>query len=34
VTGDAAEAARVIDLFDRYLPQKAVVIPDAALDHY
>lgn len=34
VTGDSAEAARLINLFDRYLPQKAVVIPDAALDHY
>lgn len=34
VTGDSAEATRLINLFDRYLPQKAVVIPDAALDHY
>ncbi len=35
VTGDAAEAARVINLFDRYSPQKAVVIPPATLiqDH-
>ena len=33
VTGDSAEAARVINLFDRYSPQKAVVIPPAALDH-
>ena len=33
VTGDAAEAARVIDLFDRYRPQKAVVIPPAVLEH-
>jgi alkyl sulfatase BDS1-like metallo-beta-lactamase superfamily hydrolase len=31
VTGDAAEAARVINLFDRYSPQKAVVIPPATL---
>jgi hypothetical protein len=29
VTGGAAEAARVINLFDRYSPQKAVVIPPA-----
>ena len=27
VTGDPAEAARLINLFDRYSPQKAVVIP-------
>jgi alkyl sulfatase BDS1-like metallo-beta-lactamase superfamily hydrolase len=33
VTGDAAEAARLINLFDRYSPAKAVVIPAAALDH-
>ncbi len=33
VTGDSAEAARLINLFDRYLPQKAVVIPPGALDH-
>jgi len=33
VTGDAAEAARVIDLFDRYRPEKAVVIPPAYLEH-
>jgi alkyl sulfatase BDS1-like metallo-beta-lactamase superfamily hydrolase len=33
VTGDADEAARLIDLFDRYSPAKAVVIPSAALDH-
>jgi alkyl sulfatase BDS1-like metallo-beta-lactamase superfamily hydrolase len=33
VTGDAAEAARVINLFDRYSPQKALVVPPAALDH-
>jgi alkyl sulfatase BDS1-like metallo-beta-lactamase superfamily hydrolase len=30
VSGNAAEAARVIDLFDRYSPEKAVVIPPAA----
>jgi len=30
VTGDAAEAARLIDLFDRYVPEKAVVVPLAA----
>jgi alkyl sulfatase BDS1-like metallo-beta-lactamase superfamily hydrolase len=33
VTGDADEAARVINLFDRYSPAKAVVIPSAMLDH-
>ncbi len=33
VTGDAAEAARVINLFDRYSPQRALVVPPAALDH-
>jgi len=33
VKGDAAEAARVINLFDRYKPEKAVVIPPAFLDH-
>ena len=33
VTGDAEEAARVINLFDRYSPAKAVVIPSAMLDH-
>jgi alkyl sulfatase BDS1-like metallo-beta-lactamase superfamily hydrolase len=33
VTGDSAEAARLINLFDRYSPQKAVVIPPAVLDH-
>ena len=33
VTGDAAEAARLINLFDRYRPEKAVVIPPAFLDH-
>jgi len=30
VTGEAAEAARLIDLFDRYVPEKAVVVPPAA----
>jgi hypothetical protein len=33
VTGDSTEAARLIDLFDRYSPAKAVVIPSAAWDH-
>lgn len=33
VTGDAAEAARLINLFDRYRPEKAVVIPPAFLEH-
>ncbi len=33
VTGDSAEAARVINLFDRYSPQKALVIPPLVLDH-
>jgi alkyl sulfatase BDS1-like metallo-beta-lactamase superfamily hydrolase len=33
VTGDSAEAARLINLFDRYSPEKAVIIPPAALDH-
>ncbi len=33
VNGDAAEAARLINLFDRYSPAKAVVIPPAALEH-
>jgi alkyl sulfatase BDS1-like metallo-beta-lactamase superfamily hydrolase len=32
-TGDAAEAARLINLFDRYKPEKAVVIPAAPLAH-
>lgn len=31
VTGDSVEAARLINLFDRYYPQKAVVIPPATL---
>jgi len=30
VTGDAAEAARLLNLFDRYEPEKAVVIEPAA----
>jgi hypothetical protein len=35
VSGDSAEAARLINLFDRYSPQKAVVIPSTTLiqDH-
>ena len=33
VTGDAAEAARLIDLFDRYVPERAVVVPPGALFH-
>jgi len=33
VKGDATEAARLINLFDRYRPEKAVVIPPAFLDH-
>jgi len=33
VSGDAAEAARLIDLFDRYVPEQAVVVPAAALFH-
>jgi hypothetical protein len=33
VTGDAEEAARVINLFDRYSPARAVVIPSVLLDH-
>jgi alkyl sulfatase BDS1-like metallo-beta-lactamase superfamily hydrolase len=33
VTGDSAEASRLINLFDRYSPEKAVVVPSAALDH-
>jgi alkyl sulfatase BDS1-like metallo-beta-lactamase superfamily hydrolase len=35
VTGDAEEATRLIDLFDRFSPQTAVVIPAATLvqDH-
>jgi len=30
VSGDSDEAARLIDLFDRYIPEKAVVVPPAA----
>jgi alkyl sulfatase BDS1-like metallo-beta-lactamase superfamily hydrolase len=33
VTGDAEEAARLINLFDRYSPERAVVIPRAVLNH-
>ena len=33
VKGDAGEAARLINLFDRYKPEKAVVIPPAILEH-
>jgi len=33
VRGDATEAARMLGLFDRYRPEKAVVIPPAFLDH-
>ncbi len=33
VTCDATEAARLLNLFDLYSPQKAVVIPAATLDH-
>ena len=33
VTGDPDEAAGLIDLFDRYSPARAVVIPTATLDH-
>jgi len=33
VKGNAAEAARLLNLFDRYKPEKAVVIPPAFLDH-
>lgn len=33
VKGDATEAARLINLFDRYRPERAVVIPPACLDH-
>jgi hypothetical protein len=31
--GPVAEAARLINLFDRYVPAKAVVIPPAAFYH-
>jgi len=33
VTGEAVEAAHVLNLFDRYKPEKAVVIPSAILEH-
>jgi alkyl sulfatase BDS1-like metallo-beta-lactamase superfamily hydrolase len=33
VAGDAAEAARLINLFDRYSPQQALVVPPLAADH-
>jgi alkyl sulfatase BDS1-like metallo-beta-lactamase superfamily hydrolase len=33
VTGDPDEAARLLNLFDRYKPERAVVIPPAFLDH-
>jgi alkyl sulfatase BDS1-like metallo-beta-lactamase superfamily hydrolase len=33
VTGDSEEAGRLLNLFDRYLPTKAVAIPPPALDH-
>jgi alkyl sulfatase BDS1-like metallo-beta-lactamase superfamily hydrolase len=33
VRGDAAEAARLVNFFDRYRPEKAVVIPPAFLEH-
>ncbi len=35
VTGDSREAVRLIDLFDRYVPERAVVIPPTTLiqDH-
>ena len=33
VTGDDAEAARLLNLFDRYSPEKAVVTPPAVLYH-
>ena len=33
VNGDAKEAARLINFFDRYQPEKAVVIPQAFRDH-
>ena len=33
VTGNAREAARVLNLFDRYKPEKAVVIPAAYREH-
>lgn len=33
VDGDAAETARLINLFDRYSPAKAIAIPPAVLEH-
>ena len=33
VSGDATEAARVVNLFDRYRPEKAVVIPPGYREH-
>jgi len=33
VDGDASEAARIINAFDRYRPERAVVIPPAFLEH-
>lgn len=33
IEGDRGEAVSLINLFDRYLPEKAVVIPPAFLDH-
>ena len=33
VDGDAAEAARLLDLFDRYSPAKAVVVRPTFLEH-
>ena len=33
VDGDAAEAARLLNLFDRYSPAKAVVVRPSALEH-
>lgn len=33
VTGDPDETARLVNLFDRYSPEKAVVIPPAFLEH-
>ena len=31
LAGDAAEAVRVLDLFDRYDPERAVVVPPTTL---
>jgi len=33
-TGDSSETARLLNLFDRYSPEKAVVIPPDAWDHH